>query len=602
MAAQSSMDVVHVVALLASAVVAVPLFKRLGLGSVLGYLAAGLVIGPFGFGLFNDAHTILHVAELGVVIFLFVIGLEMNPTHLWHLRKQIFGLGSMQVVAAAILLTFVGMLFGVSWQVAFIGASGFVLTSTAIVMSVLSERNELSGSGGQKIVSILLFEDLLIVPLLAVVAFLSPNHIENNTPLWQSIGFALISLGILVAVGRWLLNPLFRLLARYKAREVMTAAALLVVLGGGLLLEKGGLSMAMGAFLAGVLLSESNFRHQLEADVEPFRGLLLGLFFLAVGMSLDLKVVAENWTLILSGVFSLMAAKALVIYCVARIAKSNHAEALKRSALMAQGGEFAFVLFSAALSQGVIDATVNANMTAIVVLSMALTPLFMILLGKLPQTQQAKREADQVDEQNTVLQIGFGRFGQIINYILTAAGYRSTIIDLDANLIAGMNKYGMKSYFGDASRPELLLAAGLEKATVLVVAINNRDQALQIVHFAREVNPNIKIVARAYDRLHTFELFQAGADEIIRETLDSAIRSGKRTLEFLGMPSETAEKVGNLFIRMDRNGMGKMAVLYDPSVGSFENQAMLEEGLRQDARTGEAVQALLNGEEVDENI
>lgn len=279
MAAQSSMDVVHVVALLASAVVAVPLFKRLGLGSVLGYLAAGLVIGPFGFGLFNDAHTILHVAELGVVIFLFVIGLEMNPTHLWHLRKQIFGLGSMQVVAAAILLTFVGMLFGVSWQVAFIGASGFVLTSTAIVMSVLSERNELSGSGGQKIVSILLFEDLLIVPLLAVVAFLSPNHIENNTPLWQSIGFALISLGILVAVGRWLLNPLFRLLARYKAREVMTAAALLVVLGGGLLLEKGGLSMAMGAFLAGVLLSESNFRHQLEADVEPFRGLLLGLFF-----------------------------------------------------------------------------------------------------------------------------------------------------------------------------------------------------------------------------------------------------------------------------------------------------------------------------------
>ena len=283
MAAQSSMDVVHVVALLASAVVAVPLFKRLGLGSVLGYLAAGLVIGPFGFGLFNDAHTILHVAELGVVIFLFVIGLEMNPTHLWHLRKQIFGLGSMQVVAAAILLTFVGMLFGVSWQVAFIGASGFVLTSTAIVMSVLSERNELSGSGGQKIVSILLFEDLLIVPLLAVVAFLSPNHIENNTPLWQSIGFALISLGILVAVGRWLLNPLFRLLARYKAREVMTAAALLVVLGGGLLLEKGGLSMAMGAFLAGVLLSESNFRIQLPPSARSrcgaFPRIAAGLIF-----------------------------------------------------------------------------------------------------------------------------------------------------------------------------------------------------------------------------------------------------------------------------------------------------------------------------------
>ena len=370
-ATQHGMDVPHIVALLGAAVVAVPLFKRLGLGSVLGYLAAGLAIGKFGLGLFSDGQTILHVAELGVVIFLFVIGLEMKPSHLWHLRRQIFGLGSLQVVIAAALLTVVGMAFGFSWQVSFVGAAGFVLTSTAIVMSVLGERNELG-----------------------IVAFLSPVRIESSTPLWLDIGKALGSVAIIVAAGRWLLNPLFSVLARSKAREVMTAAALLVVLGAGVLMEKGGLSMAMGAFLAGVMLSESNFRHQLEADVEPFRGLLLGLFFLAVGMSLDLTVVAQNWTLIASGVVALMAGKAVCIYAVARLAKSSHDEALERALLMAQGGEFAFVLFADARAQGVISDANNANMTAIVVLSMVLTPLLLIVHSKLPKKAAAVRPDD----------------------------------------------------------------------------------------------------------------------------------------------------------------------------------------------------------------
>ena len=600
---QHGMDIPHVVALLGAAVVAVPLFKRLGLGSVLGYLAAGLTIGPFGLGLFSDGHTILHVAELGVVIFLFVIGLEMKPSHLWHLRKQIFGLGSMQVVLAAVLLTIVGMLFGFSWQISFIGAAGFVLTSTAIVMSVLGERNELDSPGGQKIVSILLFEDLLIVPLLAIVAFLSPHQSTSSTPLWQSIGIALGCVAVLVAAGRWLLNPLFRLLARSKAREVMTAAALLVVLGAGVLMKKGGLSMAMGAFLAGVMLSESHFRHQLEADVEPFRGLLLGLFFLAVGMSLDLNVVARNWPLIVSSVLALMAAKAVCIYFVARLAKSNHEEALERAVLMAQGGEFAFVLFTAATSQGVISDFNNANMTAIVVLSMVLTPLFMIVHGKLPKKAAAAHADDAIDEQHSVLQVGLGRFGQIVYHILNAAGYSITIIDKDEKTVAGMNKYGVKTYFGDASRPELLRTAGIEKAAVLVVAIDDPEQILQIVEFAREANPNIKIVARAYDRIHTFKLFQADADQIVRETFDSGIRAGKRALEMLGLPHETAEKAGDLFFRMDRNGMHKMAVLYNPELESFANQAMLEEGHRQDRLIAEAVQALLRGEEeIDETV
>ncbi|UOP01823.1 monovalent cation:proton antiporter-2 (CPA2) family protein [Kingella potus] len=603
MAAQHGMDIPHVVALLAAAVVAVPLFKRLGLGSVLGYLTAGLAVGPFGLGLFSDGSTILHVAELGVVIFLFVIGLEMKPSHLWHLRKQIFGLGSMQVVGAAALLTPVGMAFGFSWQVSFVGAAGFVLTSTAIVMSVLGERNGLTTPSGQKIVSVLLFEDLLIVPLLAVVTFLSPTHTGSGTPMWQQIGTALACVAAVVAAGRWLLNPVFRALARSKAREVMTAAALLVVLGAGVLMEKGGLSMAMGAFLAGVMLSESDFRHQLEADVEPFRGLLLGLFFLAVGMSLDLKVVAQNLPLIVSSVLALMSVKAVCIYIVARMAGSCRDEAIDRAVLMAQGGEFAFVLFAAASSQGVISEAENANMTAVVVLSMVLTPLLLIVREKMPKKAAAERGADTIDEQHTVLLVGFTDFGQIVYYILNAAGYPTTIIDKDEKNVAGMNKYGIKTYFGDASRPELLHAAGIDTASVLVVAIDNKEQALQIIRTARESNPTIQIVSRAYDRVQTYEQYRAGSDEIVRETFDSGVRAGKRALEALGMPHDTAEKAGNIFFRMDRKGMGKMAVLYEPGLESFTNRAMLEEARRQDERTKEAVQAMLNGEEdIDESV
>ena len=596
----SSFDLIQVVSLLGAAVVAVPLFKRLGLGSVLGYLAAGLAIGPYGLALVTDSHSIIHIAEFGVVMFLFVIGLEMKPSHLWGLRRQIFGLGSLQVVISAILLTIVGTLFGASWEVSFICASGFVLTSTAIVMQVLGERQELATPRGQRIVSILLFEDLLIVPLLALVEFLAPGTPDgaaHATPLWQTIGIALLSLSALVAAGLWVLNPLFRVLAASRAREVMTAAALLVVLGAGLLMEMGGLSMAMGAFVAGVLLSESSFRHQLEADIEPFRGLLLGLFFLGVGMSLDLKVVAENWGIIVSGVIALMVVKGLCVYGVARLARSNHADALDRALLMAQGGEFAFVLYSAAANAGVIDATVNANMTAIIVLSMAITPLILILHRRFAAQPAETPEADTFDEQHPILVVGMGRFGQIVNNMLQMSGHNTTIIDLDPATVAGFNRYGTKTHFGDASRPELLLAAGIENTRLLVIAIDNREQALSIARFAREVNPNIDIVARAYDRLHTFDLYQAGANEIVRETFDAAIRAGKRALERLGMSRDDAEKVGKIFYRHDRHGMIEQARVYDPTLGPFKNQPMAELVRAQRQDTREAIQAALRGEE-----
>lgn len=595
MEAEGAGDLVRIVVLLGAAVVAVPLFKRIGLGSVLGYLAAGLIIGPFGLKLVTDSHAILHIAEFGVVMFLFVIGLEMKPSHLWSLRRQIFGLGSLQVILSAVLMTLVSVQFRISWEVAFVSSSGFVLTSTAIVMQVLGERKQLSTRPGQKIVSILLFEDLLIVPLLAIVSYLSPlEKTVDAMPWWESAIIAMLALAVLVFIGRFILNPVFRILANSKAREVMTAAALFVVLGSALLMEEAGLSMAMGAFVAGVMLSESAFRHQLEADIEPFRGLLLGLFFLGVGMALNLTVVAENWLLIGAGVITLMLTKGLCIYLVARAAKSTHKTAIERALLMAQGGEFAFVLFSTAFNQGVIDETVNANMTAVVVLSMVVTPIMLVLYEKFaPKATAEQLEADEIDEQHPTLIVGMGRFGQIVNDLLRLSGYATTVVDLNPNMIKGFNEYGIKSYFGDASRREFLIAAGLEQAEVLVIAIDNKEQAENIVHFAREVNPNIKIIARAYDRFSTFALHEAGANEIVRETFDSAVRAGKRALEALGMEPELVKNIGDYYFDADRHEVALMSQVYDPNVGLFQNPLMRDIARECDQKMAAEIQDII---------
>lgn len=539
-------QLIGIVTLLGAAVIVVPLFKRLGLGAVLGYLAAGLTIGPFGLGLLTDAQTIIHVAELGVVMFLFVIGLEMKPSHLWGLRGQIFGLGSMQVVLSALLLTGVGIAFGFPWQVAFISGAGFVLTSTAIVMQVLAERGDLHTPRGQRIVSILLFEDLLIVPLLAVVAFLAPAEAASAAPalpLWERMGVALLSLVALVVAGRWLLNPMFRILARSKAREVMTAAALLVVLGAALLMEWGGLSMAMGAFVAGVLLSESSFRHQLEADIEPFRGLLLGLFFLGVGMALNLEVVGRNWPLIVGGVLAMMAAKSLCIYLVARLAKSAQAEAVDRGILMAQGGEFAFVLFTEALKLKVISTEVNANMTAIVVLSMALTPLVIAIHQRLVRAEGASTEGLEAPQelQGNVLIIGFGRMGQIASQGLLAKGVQISIIDNDPDTIRAAAPYGFKVYYGDGARADILHAAGAQQAQAIMVCINDKEATTRIVEHLRVECPQVRAIVRAFDREHALELMQLNADVVVRETFESALVMGRQTLKVLDVSDEEAD-------------------------------------------------------------
>ncbi|MEQ7991560.1 monovalent cation:proton antiporter-2 (CPA2) family protein [Xanthomonas hortorum] len=552
-AAESS-ELINVVVLLGAAVVAIPLFRRLGLGSVLGYLAAGLAIGPFGLGLFDEPQAILHVAELGVVMFLFVIGLEMRPSHLWSLRKEIFGLGTAQIAVCTLVLTGIGMLLGFAPPVAFVAASGFVLTSTAVVMQLLAERGDVALPPGQKIVAILLFEDLLIVPLLAIVAWMGSNgDPQAASQRWQDIGIGLACIVGLLVAGRWLLNPLFRILAASKAREVMTAAALLVVLGAALLMQVGGLSMAMGAFLAGVLLSESTFRHQIEADIEPFRGILLGLFFLGVGMSLDLHVVAADSQLIVAGVLALMVGKGVCIYAVARLMRSDHRQALDRGVLMAQGGEFAFVLFAAASASGVIDAQVNASLTAIVVVSMALTPLFVLLQRRL--TPAAKPSLEGVEAVNgqtgSVLIIGFGRFGQVASQSLLARDVDVTIIDNDIEMIQSAEEFGFKIYYGDDTRLDVLHASGAHSARAIAVCVDNREAANRIVELATREFPHARLLVRSYDREHSLQLVAAGVDYQIRETFESAVAFGQAALVELGVDEDEAVTIAREIRRRD---------------------------------------------------
>jgi glutathione-regulated potassium-efflux system protein KefB len=533
------------VALLAAAVVAVPLFKRFGLGAVLGYLAAGLAIGPFGAGLIQDAEAVLHVAELGVVMFLFLIGLEMRPARLWSLRRDIFGLGALQVLVCATFLTGAALLFGLPWFAAVIAGSGFALSSTAIVMQLMEERNESNDADGQRVVSILLFEDLAIVPLLAVVAVLAGLYgttIADPQPIWMTVAFALAAVASVYVIGKWALNPAFRLLARYGGREVMTAGALLVVLGAAWAMDLGGLSMAMGAFLAGVLLSESTFRHQLEADVEPFRGILLGLFFLSVGMSLDLGVVVRDWPMVLGGVAAFMGAKMAGVYGVARL-RAGHGEALKRAALMGEGGEFAFVLYAAALAAGLFDARTAAIAGAVVIVSMALTPLRMLIADRLKPVETVTLDGIEAAQnlRERVLVIGFGRFAQVACQPLLARDVDVSIVDNDVEMIQAAGKFGFKVYYGDGSRLDVLRASGAAEAETILICVDKAETADRIVEIAQAEFPLTRLFVRAYDRGHSIRLIKAGVEFNIRETFESALVFSEHVLMDLGFPADEAK-------------------------------------------------------------
>jgi glutathione-regulated potassium-efflux system protein KefB len=547
MAVDTGIGIGQTVALLGTAVIAVPLFRRLGLGSVLGYLAAGIVIGPHALRIITDADTLLHVAELGVVLFLFIIGLEMRPRKLWNLRGEIFGLGTAQVLTCMALLTAVAYAAGLPLAAAAVGAAGFVMSSTAVIVQMLDESGELAETAGQRAVSILLLEDLAIVPLLAAVAFWAATHGQvdpDAPPAWQSIAIGVATIAGVVAAGKWLLDPFFALLARVGAREVMTAAALLVVLGAALIMQAGGMSMAMGAFLAGVLLSESTFRHELEADIEPFRGLLLGLFFLSVGMSLDLAVVVSEWRVVVAGVAAFMLVKALGIYVVARLFGSPHRESTRRAAMFAQGGEFAFVLYAAALAVGMLDARSSAIFSAVVILSMALTPLVVIAVQRFGRRAQPSMDGiDAADGlKGSVLVIGFGRFAQIVCQALLQHRLDVSIIDNDVDMIRAAGNFGFKVHYGDGTRLDVLRASGAENVEAILVCVDKPDAADHIVAIARAEFPHGKLFVRAFDRGHVLRLVPAGVDFQIRETFESALVFGHAVLTELGLAREQADE------------------------------------------------------------
>ena len=485
----AGLELGHIAALLAAGVVAVPIFRRFQLGSVLGYLAAGLAIGPFGIGLFREPEVILHVAEFGVVIFLFIIGLEMRPTRLWSLRKDIFGLGAAQVMGAGILLTFTGMAAGLSIPVAFVAAMGFVLSSTAVIMQMLDERGDLSAPQGQRAVSILLLEDLAIVPLLAVVAVMASVMGlagEAAPPLWRTLGLAIGAVAVVFLAGKYLMNPVFRILARYGGREVMTAAALLVVVG-------------------------------------------------------------AAWLMDLGGVIAFMAVKAVAISGVARIFKASEREAVERAVLFAQGGEFAFVLYAAALTTGVFDARISGIATAVVILSMVLTPLTTIAIARLmPPVDLDPDGADGVDRANNlrerVLIIGFGRFAQVVSQPLLARDVDVSIIDMDVEMIQAAGNFGFKVYYGDGARLDVLRASGAANAETILVCVDKPETADRIVELVKAEFPLTKLFVRAYDRGHAIRLVQAGVEYQLRETFESALVFGHQVLIDLGFTHEQAEE------------------------------------------------------------
>ncbi|WP_229491484.1 monovalent cation:proton antiporter-2 (CPA2) family protein [Massilia sp. HP4] len=534
-----------VVVLMGAAVIAVPLFRRLGLGSVLGYFGAGILVGPSVLGLFTDARSILHISELGVVMFLFVIGLELRPHKLWAMRGQIFGLGLAQVFSAIGALALTGYFaFGLSGPAAFVAGAGFVLSSTAVIMMALQDRGEMASAEGQKSVAILLFEDLMIVPLLAVVAFLSP--VSQGQSGWSGVLLAVAALAVLLGVARWGLDPFFALLARSRTREVLTAGALLVVLCAALLMEFAGLSMAMGAFLAGVMLSSSSYRHQIESDIEPFRGLLMGLFFLAVGMSLDLSIVAAEWRLLLSMLFWFMVAKGIVVHVVARLFGASNHQALHRTSMFLQGGEFAFVLYAAALSVGVLDERENALFATVVILSMALSPLLTAMADRFLRVEKSMDGVEHArDLKGRVLVIGFGRFGQIASQLLLSSGVKLAVIDKDPDRIRDAERFGFKVFFGEGTRLDTLRHSGAAEADAIMVCIDEPKAANHIVELARQEFPQARLLVRSYDRGHAITLIRAGVDYQVRETVESAYLMGAEGLRTLGFSEAAVEEAAS---------------------------------------------------------
>ena len=529
--------------LLLAAIVGVALTRRLGLGSVLGYLAAGVVVGPVA-RIVTGGREIMEVAELGIVMFLFLIGLELRPARLWAMRTDIFGLGLAQLIITGAILTVVFAAAGWRIEPAAVIGFGLAMSSTAFGMQALAERSEITSPYGRKAVAILLFQDIAIVPLLALVPILAPGDVALASTGFAEILKLAAALGILILAGRYLLNPLFHLLALTGAREIMTAAALFVVLGAAALMDVAGISMALGAFVAGLLLADSAFRHDLEAEIEPFRSILLGLFFIAVGMSINIDTIVANWGLVALAVPVIMTIKACIIYGLVRVFGSPHNDALRVATLLPQAGEFAFVLFASASAVRALWPSETSLVAGIVTITMALTPIS-LLIGRyfMREDDEETIEEDFEGAGGKVLVIGFGRFGQIVSQVLLAQHVDATLIDGSAERVRQASRFGFRIYFGDGTRRDVLRAAGAGEASVVCVCVAKPEVSNRIVDLVQSEFPNAKVYARSYDRSHTLELLAKGVDYEIRETFESALTFGAETLRGLGLDAEAVEAI-----------------------------------------------------------
>ena len=565
---------------LTAAVVSVPIAKRIGLGSVLGYLIAGVVIGPFVLGLIGkEGQDVMHFAEFGVVMMLFLIGLELQPALLWKLRGPILGMGGGQVGLTAVLIMIVGIFAGLQWQPALAIGLTLALSSTAIVLQTLNEKGLMKTAGGQGSFSVLLFQDIAVIPILAILPLLAIGDIAHSAseagghhattwveglPIWAQTLSVFVVVGAIVLAGKFLISPAFRLIAKTRLRELFTAAALLLVIGIALLMTKVGLSPALGTFLAGVVLAQSEYRHELEIDIEPFKGLLLGLFFIAVGASIDFNLIAANPLLITELVIGLIALKFLVLFIIGKFFKLGLDNNLLFAFGLAQGGEFAFVLFSFAVQNSVIEPSLANPLIAVVALSMALTPLLMLVNEKLLQprfgtTETVEKEADDIDEENSVIIAGFGRVGSTIGRFLQANGVTATYLDIDPDNVDLLRKMGLKVFYGDASRHDLLHAAGAGSAKLLIVAVDNPDKTLEIVETAQKHFPHLEIIARSNGWFDSYELLDAGVKDIYREYLDSALRMGADALCKMGHRRYQTHRAVKTFRKHDDQYLRELA-------------------------------------------
>lgn len=595
--------------LLCAGIIAVPIATRLKLGSVLGYLIAGIAISPLLTLLGVDVVSLQHFAEFGVVMMLFLVGMELEPKLLWQMRNRLLGLGGGQVLITMILVMSVAMAFGQSWNTALIIGMILSLSSTAIVLQTLNEKGLMKSDGGQASFSVLLFQDIAFIPMLAIIPLLafpevaqltagsgSDDHgmtlsLVENLNGWQTMLVTLGAIAVVILGGNYLTRPLFRFVAGANLRELFTATALLMVIGIALLMTLVGLSPALGTFLAGVVLANSEYKHELEADIDPFRGLLLGLFFITVGAGIDFNLLSENFGVVVSMTLGLILLKGTVLFLLGTAFEIKGAQRWLFALGMAQAGEFGFVLLAFTTSNAILPDQVASLLLLVVALSMLITPLLFILYDQIVAGIYARGqepEADAIDEENGIIIAGRGRIGGIVDRMLRTAGYSCTVIDYSSKQLEILRAYGIShTYFGDATRPDLLHAAGIEKAKLLIVTIDDKEQITELVSYATRNYPNLHVIARSVDRHHTYELWAHGCRDIIRETYDSSLRIGRSAFEALGTPRAAAEKMKDAFHEMDQKSMIEVADVYDMDIPAHENEAYVGR-IRERAESWEA--------------